>query len=304
MDRITSMIVFVEVVEAGSFTAASEKKGLSRAAVSKHVMQLEAHLGARLLNRSTRQLSLTEIGRLYYERCKSILADIEEAENCASEASANPRGQLSVNAPMSFGVLHLGPAIAAYCKRFPLVQISLDLNDRFIDVVAEGFDVVIRIAQLRDSSLIARKIAPCRRVLCASPDYLNTYGMPKVPQDLTLHRCLCYTNHSNENIWILNGPQGTETVRINGPVNANNGEILKSAAIEGLGIALEPTFIVGPDIRAGRLRIVLPDYQVPEITVNAVYPSRRYLSAKVRTFVVFLSSYFGDEPGWDDFGLG
>jgi DNA-binding transcriptional LysR family regulator len=169
--------------------------------------------------------------------------------------------------------------------------------------VAEGFDVVIRIAQLRDSSLIARKIAPCRRVVCASPDYLNTYGMPMVPQDLTLHRCLCYTNQPNENIWILNGPHGTETVRVSGPVNANNGEILKSAAIEGLGIALEPTFIVGPDIRAGRLRIVLPDYQVPEITVNAVYPSRRYLSTKVRAFVEFLSDYFGDDPKWDKYGL-
>jgi DNA-binding transcriptional LysR family regulator len=301
MDRLTNMMTFVEVVEAGSFTAASDKKGLSRAVVSKYVMQLEEHLNARLLNRTTRQLSLTEIGRLYYEQCKSILAEIEEVEACASEASANPRGQLSVNAPMSFGVLHLGPAIAAYCKRYPLVQISLDLNDRLVDVVAEGYDVVIRIAQLRDSSFIAREIAPCRRVLCASPDYLKTYGVPKVPQDLTLHRCLCYTNHPNENIWTMNGPQGTENVRVNGPVSANNGEILKSAAVEGLGIALEPTFIVGPEIKAGRLRLILPDHQVPDININAIYPSRRHLSTKVRTFVEFLGDYFGDDPAWDEF---
>lgn len=295
------MTIFVEVVETGSFTAASEKKGLSRAVVSKYVMQLEEHLGARLLNRTTRQLSLTEIGQIYYERCKSILAEIEEAEACAREASGNPRGRLSVNAPMSFGVLHLGPAIAAYCKRYPLVQIALDLNDRLVDVVAEGYDVVIRISQLRDSSLIARKIAPCRRVLCASPDYLNTHGIPQVPQDLTLHRCLCYTNIPNENVWTMHGPQGTESVRVNGPVSANNGEILKSAAVEGLGIALEPTFIVGPEIKVGRLRLVLPDYEVPGITINAIYPSRRHLSTKVRTFVDFLAGYFGDEPGWDEF---
>lgn len=301
MDRLTNMSIFVEVVETGSFTATAENKGLSRAVVSKYVMQLEEHLGARLLNRTTRQLSLTEIGRIYYERCKFILAEIEEAEACASEASGNPRGRLSVNAPMSFGVLHLGPAIAAYCKRYPLVQMALDLNDRLVDVVAEGYDVVIRIAQLRDSSLIAREIAPCRRVLCASPDYLKTHGVPKVPQDLTLHRCLCYTNDPNENVWTLNGPQGTESVRVNGPVSANNGEILKSAAVEGLGIALEPTFIVGPDIKAGRLRLILTEYKVPGITINAIYPSRRHLSTKVRTFVDFLAGYFRVEPWWDDF---
>lgn len=299
MDRLTSMEIFVEVVETGGFTAASEKTGLSRALVSKHVMQLEDHLGARLLNRTTRRVSLTETGRVYYERCKSILADIAEADTCAGEITAEARGKLNVNAPMSFGVLHLGPAIAAYCKQHPLVQVSLDLNDRLVDVVAEGFDVVIRIAQLEDSSLIARKVAPCRRVLCASPEYLNQHGVPKVPQDLAIHRCLLYTNMPSSDNWALTGPMGIETVKVNGPMCANNGEILKSAAVEGLGIALEPTFIVGPDIRAGRLRVVLPDYCPPEIAIHAVYPSRRYLSAKVRTFVDFLSGYFGDQSYWD-----
>ncbi len=293
------MTVFTEVVDRGGFTAAAERLGLSRAAASKQVMQLEDRLGTRLLNRTTRRVSLTETGRIYYERCKAILADVEEAEACAGESTATPRGRLSVNAPMSFGVLHLGPVVAAYCDRYPEVQVVLDLNDRFVDVVAEGFDVVIRIAQLEDSSLIARRIAPCRRVLCAAPRYLETHGVPKVPQDLALHRCLRYTNLPSGDTWTLDGPNGVESVRVNGPVCANNGEILSLSAVRGLGIALEPTFIVGPYLRDGTLRVVLPEYRPPEVAIFAVYPSRRFLTAKVRSFVDFLSDHFGDEPAWD-----
>ncbi len=301
MDRVSSMQIFVQVVEAGGFTAAAGRTGLSRAAVSKSVMQLEEHLGARLLNRTTRRVSLSEIGRVYYERCKAILSDIEEAESIAGELTTQPRGTLHINAPMSFGVMHFASAIARYSQQCPQVQVSLSLTDRFVDVVSEGFDVVIRISELADSSLVARKIAPCRRVLCASPEYLNRHGFPMVPQDLAIHRCLFYTNLPTADTWVLTGPHGVETVRVSGPICADNGEVLATAAVAGLGIALEPTFIVGSHIRAGRLQVVLAEYCPPEIAIYALYPSRRYLSAKVRTFVDFLSGYFRKTPEWDKF---
>ena len=300
MDRLNSMSIFVEVVKGKGFTVAAEKIGLSRAQVSKSVMQLEKHLGTRLLNRTTRRVSLTETGRIYYERCKDILLDIEEIEGIASEQTSKPHGTLTLSAPTSFGILHLNEVIPAYLKQYPQVQISLSLTDRFIDVVSEGFDLVIRIAELEDSSLIARKIAPCRLVLCASPDYLKKNGAPRVPQDLALHHCLTYANNVKPDTWVLHGPDGTESVKVNGPVCADNGDILKAAAVSGLGIALLPTFIVGPDLCAGRLQAVLPDYCPPEISIYAIFPSRRYLSAKVRTFIDFLSDFFGDSPDWDE----
>lgn len=301
MDRLNSMAIFVEVVKAESFTAAAEKLELSRAQVSKSVMQLEAHLDTRLLNRTTRRISLTEIGQTYYQRCITILQDVEETEAIASEQTIKPQGKLSLSAPTSFGTLHLNEAIPQYIKQYPQVQISLNLADRFIDVVSEGFDLVIRIAELQDSSLIARKIAPCKRVFCASPEYLNHNGVPNVPQDLAIHPCLIYSNELKPDTWILHGPDGTEAIKVNGPVCADNGDILKGAAIAGLGIALLPTFIVGPELREGRLQQVLHEYCPPEISIYAVYPSRRNLSAKVRTFVNFLADFFGDNPNWDQF---
>ena len=304
MDKLNSMAIFVEVVNGESFTAAAEKTGLSRAQVSKSVNQLEAYLGARLLNRTTRRISLTETGRIYYERCIAILNDIEEVEGIAGEQASKPHGRLTISAPTSFGILHLNEAIPQYMKQYPQVQISLSLADRFIDVVAEGFDLAIRIAALEDSSLIARRIAPCHRVFCASPDYLNRYGTPKVPQDLAINQCLIYSNDLKPDTWILHGPNGTESIKVNGPICADNGDILKAAAISGLGVTLLPTFIAGPDLGAGRLRQVLPDYCPPEISIYVVFPSRRYLSAKVKTFVDFLSGYFGDTPSWDRFSQG
>ncbi|VAW96199.1 Transcriptional regulator, LysR family [hydrothermal vent metagenome] len=301
MDRLNSMHIFVEVVNGEGFTAAAEKIGLSRAQISKSVMQLEAHLGTRLLNRTTRRISLTEIGRIYYDRCKIILNDIEEIEGLAREQTSRPHGRLTISAPTSFGIFQLNAAIPQYIKEHPQVQISINLADRFIDVVSEGFDLVIRIAELEDSSLIARKIAPCKRVFCASPEYLEQQGTPAVPQDLAIHHCLIYSNELKPDTWVLHGPNGVESVKVNGPVCADNGDILKSAALSGLGISLLPSFIVGPEISAGRLQQVLLDYCPPEISIYAVFPSRRYLSAKVRTFVDFLAGYFGDNPDWDQF---
>jgi DNA-binding transcriptional LysR family regulator len=301
MDKLNSMSIFVEVVNGQSFTAAADKTGFSRAQVSKSVSQLEAYLGTRLLNRTTRRISLTETGRIYYERCKAILNDIDEVEGIAGEQASNPHGKLTISAPTSFGTLHLNEAIPQYMKQYPQVQITLSLADRFIDVVAEGFDLAIRIAELEDSSLIARRIAPCKRVFCASPDYLNKYGTPKVPQDLAIHQCLIYSNDLKPDTWILHGPNGTESIKVNGPICADNGDILKAAAISGLGVTLLPTFIAGPDLAAGRLKQVLPDYCPPEISIYIVFPSRRYLSAKVKTFVNFLSGYYGECPSWDRF---
>jgi len=299
MDKVNSMATFVAVVNGASFTAAAEKLGVSRAQISKSVMQLEEHLGTRLLNRTTRRISLTEIGRIYYERCNTILQDIEEIEGIAREQTTIPHGRLTLGAPTSFGILHLKELIPQYLKQHPQVQISVNLTDRFIDVVSEGFDLVLRIAELADSSLIARKIAPCKRVFCASPTYINQYGTPNVPQDLAIHHCLLYSNELRPDTWLLHGPNGIESVKVNGPVCADNGDILRANAIAGLGITLLPTFIVGSDLKAGRLQQILPDYCPPEISIYAVFPSKRYLSAKVRTFVDFLSGHFGDNPDWD-----
>ncbi|MCK5649406.1 MAG: LysR family transcriptional regulator [Gammaproteobacteria bacterium] len=299
MDRLNSMSLFVEVAKSNSFTATADKIGISRAQVSKSVMQLEKHLGARLLNRTTRRISLTETGRIYYERCNAILQDIEEIEGIASEQTSTPHGTLTLNVPTSFGILHLNEAISVYIKHYPQVQISLSLADRFVDVVAEGFDLVIRIAELEDSSLIARKIAPCQLVLCASPDYIKKNGEPGVPQDLAIHNCLTYSNNLKPDIWELQGVDGKESIKVSGSISADNGDILKTAAVSGLGITLLPTFIVGSEFCSGQLQQVLPDYYSSEISIYAIFPSRRYLSAKVRTFVDFLSDYFGETPYWD-----
>jgi DNA-binding transcriptional LysR family regulator len=299
MDQLKCMTLFVEVVKAESFSAAAERIGLSRAQVSKSVMQLENHLGTRLLNRTTRRISLTETGQIYYEGCNVILSDIEEIDCIASEQTNEPRGTLTLSAPTSFSILHLNEAMSGFLKLYPQVRISMNLADRFIDVVSEGFDMVIRIAELEDSSLIARRIAPCKRIFCASSEYLEQHGTPRTAKDLETRQCLIYSNDAKPGSWVLHGPDGVESVKVKGRMVADNGDVLKSAAISGLGIALLPTFITGPDIRAGRLQQVLIDYCPPDISIYAVFPSHRYLSAKVRAFVDYLSEYFGDSPYWD-----
>lgn len=302
MDRLNAMSTFVQVVEQKSFSAAAARLGLSRAQVSKSVMQLEAHLGTRLLNRTTRRIGLTDSGRIYYQRCREILDEIAEAEECAREDNAEPRGVLTVGAPSSFGRLHLQPLMPAFLARYPGVQLSLSLADRFFDVVSEGFDVAVRIAELEDSSLIARRLAPCRRVLCASPRYLERNGTPRVPQDLAIHACLVYSNELRPDTWTLHGPAGIERITVNGPVCADNGDVLCAAAEAGLGVTLLPTFIVGESLRAGRLLPVLEDFCPPDLSINAVYPSRRFLAAKVRSFVDFVAEAFAGEPAWDRHG--
>jgi DNA-binding transcriptional LysR family regulator len=298
--RLDAMEIFAEVVEAEGFSAAARNLGVSKSAVSKQVARLEDGLGVRLLNRTTRRLSLTEAGSTFYEACRRVLDEAEAAERAVSNLSAAPRGLLKLNAPMSFGFLHLARAIPEFHARFPQITIDMAMNDRFVDLVEEGYDLALRIGELRDSSLVARRVAPCRAVLCASPDYLARRGRPERPQDLRDHDCLLYTHAAQAREWQLLGPGGLQKVKVDGPLLANNGDALCSAALGGLGIARLPTFIVGRHLRDGSLEALLPGFPLPEQGIHAVYPHSRNLSVKVRVFIDFLADYFGPEPYWDE----
>lgn len=300
MDRLTGLAVFVKVVEDSSFAAAARHFGLSPAMVSKHVQALEERLGARLLNRTTRRVSPTEVGSAYYERARQLLAELAEADRAARDLHATPRGVLKVNAPHSFGIRHVGPAVADYLVAFPEVTVDVTLNDRYIDLLEEGVDVALRIGRLADSSLIARRLSPIRMILCAAPAYLARHGAPQHPRDLADHNCLQYTYASARGEWRFTAKDGKdEVVSVGGRLLANSGDILRTALLQGEGIGVQPSFMVGEDVCAGRLVPLLPGYASPEVALYAVYPHGRHLSAKVRSFVDFLVSRFGEEPVWD-----
>jgi DNA-binding transcriptional LysR family regulator len=299
MDKLTSIRAFTRVVQHGSFAAAARELRLSRSAVSKYVIELEQELGSQLLVRTTRSAGPTENGHAYYERCIAILADLEEADLAVTQLQSEPRGLLRVNAPMSFGTLHLGRAVADFMERYPELQIQLILSDQQIDPVQEGFDVTLRIAELPSSSLIARKIAPALRVVCAAPSYLARRGIPEHPDELRNHDCLDYGYLATGNQWKLTGPDGDHWIHVPWTLCSNNGEVLRDAVVKGRGIALLPTFIVGADLQEGSLRSILTDYTPPEISVYAIYPQTRHLSVKVRMFIDFLIERFGGAPYWD-----
>jgi DNA-binding transcriptional LysR family regulator len=300
MDVLTSMRVFVRVVDVGSFARASEKMDVSRASVTKHVAQLEAHLGSRLLQRTTRRLSLTEAGRSYYERCAQILRDVEEAEATVTHQRVEPRGTLRINCAHSFGALYLGPVLAEYAGRFPGVALDVVLADRVVDMVDEGFDLAVRIGQLRDSNLVGRRLATTRMTAVASPAYLAKHGVPAAPVDLQRHDCLGYTYWSTNDIWHFEDADGRGVIAHTKPrIRANNGDVLAAAAIAGAGVALQPTFIVQPAIATGRLAAILTDYRAVELGIFAVYPSRQFLPAKVKTFVDLLASYCAHNAPWE-----
>ncbi|MDJ0948987.1 MAG: LysR family transcriptional regulator [Alphaproteobacteria bacterium] len=301
MDLFQSMRVFSRVAEVESFSGAARDLAMSKAAASKHVRALEDRLGVRLLNRTTRRLSLTEEGRLYYEWCRRIQADLSEADSSVARQHGEPRGTLRVNAPMSFGIRHLSSAVPDFLARYADLAVDLTLNDRYVDLVDEGYDMAIRIGSLEDSSLVARKLAVARRVLCAAPAYLERHGRPQEAQDLARHNCLSYSYaRTNPGVWRLRGPEGEVSVQVRGNLDANNGDVIRAATLAGSGIAWQPSFIVGDDIRAGRLEHVLPRYG-DEIGIHAVYPQTRYLSAKVRAFVDYLAGRFGGRPSWEEF---
>jgi DNA-binding transcriptional LysR family regulator len=298
-DRLAQIEAFTAIVDGGSFTAAAERLGLSRAAVSKQLMALEDRLAARLLNRTTRRSSLTEVGAAYYERCRQLLADLDDAEREAGRTGTRPRGLLRVNAPMTFGTMHLAPALPGLLAAWPELSVDLTLNDRTVDLIEEGFDVAVRIGQLADSSLIARRLAPCRLVCCAAPEYLRAHGEPRHPHDLAGHECLLYSYTAGRDGWEFGGAGGPRTVRVKGRLRANNGEALLAAAAAGLGIALSPTFMVSDELSAGRLVPILRDFPVPERGIHAVWAPGRHLSGKIRAFVDFLAARFAPEPYWD-----
>ncbi|MCQ4166499.1 LysR family transcriptional regulator [Tahibacter harae] len=299
MDKLQAMQLFVRVVDSGSYTAAADQMEISRALASKLVQSLEEQLGVRLLHRTTRKLSLTEAGERYYQRVAEILSNLSEAEAVASELQADPRGRLRVSAPMSFAIHHLGSAIAEFQQRHPRIELELNLNDRQVDLVEEGFDMAVRIAKLADSSLVARRIAPCRMLLVASPAYLARAGAPEQPQDLAAHNYLSYTLAARRDEIVLVRGNERHTVNLSGTLRVNNGDVIASAAVAGLGICISPSFLVWQRMRRGELVPVLPQWQIPEIAVHAVYPAGRTVPAKTRSLIDFLVERFGPEPYWD-----
>ncbi|MGE4534483.1 LysR substrate-binding domain-containing protein [Halomonas sp.] len=302
MDRLDAMRAFVTVVAEGSFTRAAERLALSPQLVSKHVSQLEQHLGVRLLNRTTRRLHLTEAGAAYRQRAEQVLAEIDDMEQALGALQGQARGRLRISAPLSFAIRHLAPLINDFQRAHPAVDIDLQLNDRKVDIVEEGFDIALRIGRLKSSSLIAKRIAPVRLVLCAAPDYLKAHGTPEQPRDLAGHRFLRYRymEESQEPLlkWLSRGGGGESE---GGELTSNNGDVLVEAAIGGAGIALQPTFLTGDAIRQGRLAIVLPEHEPEPLGLYAMYAHRQLLASKVRHFVDFLEGYFGDPPYWDRF---
>lgn len=299
MDRFQALTAFARVVETGSFARAAERLGASVSAVSRQVGELESHLGARLLNRTTRRLSLTESGQAFYERCVQLLADLEEAEAAVGAATLDPRGTLRLTCGTTFGARHVAPAIAAFRERYPRVRFDIDLSDRIVDLVDEGFDLAIRIGDVRSQALIARRIGTTTLMCCASPAYLARRGAPRVPADLAQHDCLLYVYSPERNVWRFRDAQGAEhAVNVSGPVVANHGETLTALGVAGAGVHLEPDFVVAPHVRAGELVALLPGFAAASIPIHAVYPSRRHLSAKVRAFVDFIAVRFAERPDW------
>ena len=302
MDRFDNMRVFAKVVESGSFAGAAARLGISASMVTLHVKELEERLGVRLLNRTTRKVSLTETGRAYYERCTRLLADLEETEQAVSDMHAAPRGELRINAVPTFGILQLAPAIADFTARFPAISVELILSLRIADLVDEGFDVAVWVGELPDSSLVARQLAPCRMVVCGAPSYFEKRGKPRTPADLAAHNCLTVagTALSYYRTWHLAAADGTAlNISPMGNLRTNSGAVLKVAALAGHGLVYLPTYLVGDALQSGRLVTALDDYLVPPLALRALYLHNRHLSAKVRAFVDFLAARFEREPPWD-----
>ncbi len=297
MTNLGDLEVFVRVIAAGSMSTAARDLGLSPAVVSKRIKRLEDKLGTRLLQRTTRQISLTEAGQGFHERVLTVLGGLEEAEAFASGRSSEVNGTLKISASTSFGRMHVAPHLKPFMEAHPDLAIHLVLSDEFTDIVGGGFDLAIRIAELNDSSLVARRLAPVRRVLCAAPAYLAEHGTPATLDDLKRHRCLPAHNHES---WRLEGPNGPVTLRPEGMLITNSSEVIREAVIAGLGIALRSTWDVGAELKSGTLVQVLPQYESSRnVALSAVYPSRQFLPAKVRLFIDYLAELYGPVPYWE-----
>jgi DNA-binding transcriptional LysR family regulator len=299
MKNLVGMAIFARVAEAKSFSEAARRLGLSKSAVSKEVTRLERSLGARLLHRTTRKLSLTEIGAAFYEHCARVIQEAEEAELLVSRLHAEPRGILKLTAPVAFGTLHVAPALPDFLLQHPDVRIDLTISDRFFDLAEEGYDLAIRIARELPPNLVARRLAAINRVVCATPAYFAKHGVPTTPADLARHNCLVYTHANPDAHWRFHAGGKEIAVPVRGNLTLNDDEALWQAVLGGLGIAILPTFIVGKDLQSGKLQAVLGEYVPSERMLHAVYLPNRHLSAKVRVFIDFLVTRFAPDPSWD-----
>ena len=298
MDTFRHLEAFTAVVAHGSFVQAADHLGLSKSVVSRLVQELEASLGTRLLHRTTRSLSLTDAGTAYHERCRQILEDLAEANAEASARATQPVGRLRINAPLSFGNLHLAPLWGEFMKLYPEVELDITLTDRVVDLVDEGFDLGVRIGRLQASSLVSRRLASDRLILCASPLYLRRAAPITELDDLTRHSVMAYSWLAMGETWAFEGPQGqTRQITVHPRLRTNSGDTCRSVALAGQGVILQPAFLVGEDVRTGRLIEILPQWQAPRLDIHAVYPSRRHVSGKVRAMVDFLVLAF-QQPGW------
>lgn len=301
MSQIEEMQNFVRVVEAGSISRAAEQLGMAKSGVSRRLSELESRLGARLLNRTTRRSSLTDAGRIYYEGAVKLLGDVMELNAAAGDADASLTGTLRLAAPLSFGLCHLSPAIDEFLSDHPDLAFHVDFSDRHIDLIEQGADLAIRVADLRDSTLQARRICPVRMLLCASPDYLERHGTPLTPVDLKAHRILHYDAGGSPNLRLRDLQGGEITVPVRPRIVANNGDFLRDMAAAGRGITLTPSFIAWQAVASGDLVALMPEYCPQPLSAWAVYPRTRYLSRRARLFIDFLVERFGENPYWDQF---
>jgi len=298
MNKLREIECFIAVAELGSFVKAADALNVSKAAVSRTVVELETRLGARLMQRTTRRLSLTEAGLLYLERCKQIVAALEDADQVISAGNTDPTGLLRINAPQTFGVLHMTRVWPCLLRRYPGIKLDITLSDRIVDIVEEGYDLAIRIAQLPSSSLVYRKLASTRILVCASPDYLERHGTPQHPEDLKDHMVMGYSYAPDKDEWHFDGPDGPVSIKTNVRMHANNGDTCTAGALGGIGITRQPTFMLSEHLRSGKLVQLLPDYHCKELGIYVVYPSRTHLPAKVRATIDFLVHAF-EEVNWD-----
>ena len=300
MNRFENMTAFIRVVEVGSISGAADRLGVAKSAVSRRLKELEEHLGVELFHRTTRRMNLTDTGRAFYHQSVRILDDVLESELATSQAHGTLEGSLKIALPSTFGLMHMGPAINEFSKAHPQIEFDLDFNDREVDLIQEGFDLAIRIANLPDSSLIARRLAPIQFVMCASPVYLEQMGMPQSPDELKEHQCLVYSLLRDFEYWHLTDSSGKEIkTKIHPYLKASTGEFLKDAAVEGRGIILLPSFIAYKEIERGALVKILKEYKLPQMDAYAIYPQTRHLSQRVRAFVDFLVKRFEGTPYWD-----
>lgn len=296
MDRLTSMNIFVKAVDLGSFSAAADALRMSPQLVGKHIHTLEQHMGVRLLNRTTRRQSLTDIGKSFYERAKIILAEVEAVDSLVAQTRSAPKGHLKINAPVTFAIHALGPRLHEYLRAYPEVSIDLTMANRFVDLIEEGYDAVFRVGDLSDSGLIARPLAPYRLVACAAPSYLASHAPIRTPMDLQHHECLGFSHTELRTHWTFDGPEGRVSVPISGRLMVNHGEALLPAAVAGLGVMLQPAELVSAELEAGRLVVILAGYSIPTRSLHILYAPDRHLNPKLRSFIDFAVEVFGQNP--------